>query len=121
LRQSADLLLPVGPFFDDWGRKIALHPGLNPKEVGSIVEALVDGWEKLKTPTLGYPRALAGILDTFPGGFSGLSEYIPARISRTLKSGKLRSLICIPKKRFEEQWNQIGLKCDKKFSTSRTQ
>lgn len=109
LRRSVDFLLPMGPFFDDWGILIAKHPGLDPKEVGAVVEALVDGWERLKGP-IGYTRALTGILESFPGGFKALSDYVPARIARVLKSGTLRALCSIPRKRFDEQWNQMGLR-----------
>ena len=117
LRRSVDLLLPIGPFFDSWGQTVAQHPALSSEEVGKIAEALVDGWEKLnrknsKTPTkgpIGYARALAGILETFPGGLQELSHYLPSKISRTLKAGELRSLCSIPQSRFQEQWNRMGL------------
>ncbi|MEK6579767.1 MAG: hypothetical protein AABZ55_11115 [Bdellovibrionota bacterium] len=116
LRRSADLLLPMGPFFDPWGARVAKHPALSPKDVGLIVETLAFGWEKLQaaaeTPALapvGYARALAGIIENFPGGFNALSTYVPARIERSLKSGALRAQISIPQKRFEEQRAQIAL------------
>src|SRR5205823_10984683 len=43
LRRNADFLLPIGPFFDEWGAKIARHPELLPDEIGEIAEALTDG------------------------------------------------------------------------------
>ena len=109
LRKSSDLLLPIGPFFDDWGALVAAHPGLTPEEKGLVAERLIDGWERLAGP-IGYARALAGMLENFPGGFQSLSQYLPAKLSRTLKSGPLRSLCAVPKKRFEEQWAQTALK-----------
>ncbi len=115
LRRSADLMLPIGPFFDDWGRVVARHPLLSPTDVAEIVEALVLGWVRLgKTPDapvpLGYPRALAGILDAFPGGMSALSKLIPAKLERDLKAGPLRTLIQVPQSRFEEHRASFAIK-----------
>lgn len=108
LRKSADFLLPIGPFFDDWGKVIGKHPGLKSEEVGEIASSLVDGWERLKG-TVGYARALSGILETFPGGYHSLSSYLPVRIARKLKSGELHSLCSISQKRFEDRWmNRIN-------------
>jgi hypothetical protein len=124
LRRSADLLLPIGPFFDAWGRTVARHPALSPAEVASVVSELVLGWERLgkaaaekalkaqqggpEAPPapVGYARALAGILDAFPGGMAALSKLIPARVERDLKSGPLRVLISVPQARFEENLNR---------------
>lgn len=107
LRRSADLLLPIGPFFDDWGRTVALHPLLQPKEIGQIVEALLKGFERLKT-SVGYARALVGIQGGFKGGMGELKNYLPSRVFRDLKSGHLRTLTAVPRSRFEEQWAQVA-------------
>ncbi len=107
LRRSSDLLLPVGPFFDDWGRRVARHPALTPRDVAEIVEALVEGWENLKTPTQGYARAIAGILDAFPGGASALGKLLPARVERKIAAGPLRAMIAVPQQRFEARWRAV--------------
>ena len=103
LRKSADLLLPVGPFFDDWGATVSRHPALSAEEIGEVVRALVDGWDRLHEP-VGYARALSGLLGAFPGGFSRLKSFIPSRDSRLLSSGSLRTAIDLPRARFEAQW-----------------
>jgi hypothetical protein len=103
LRRSVDLLLPCGPLLDDWGARLARHPGLTPEEVGEVAEALVDGWVKLPE-TVGYARALAGIESAFPGGLRRLKDYLPAKIFRTLESGKLRVLVGRPRRAFELSW-----------------
>lgn len=108
LRRSPEFLLPVAPFFDNWGRLLAKNPDLRLEEIGEVVEALVHGWEKLPT-TVAYARAAAGILDAFPGGFKRLSDYLPARIERTLRAGPLRKLIDQPQARFEEKWSAAAL------------
>jgi hypothetical protein len=114
LRRSADLLLPIGPFFDDWGRGLARHPLLAPEEIAETVIALVVGWERLgKTPgapvPVGYPRALAGILEAFPGGMAALGKLLPARVERDLRSGPLRVLISVAQSRFEETIGKTAL------------
>ncbi len=120
LRKSEDLLLPIGPFFDEWGQTLAKHPILTTENIGEIATALVEGWvrlEKTKVETHGYARALCGILDHFPGGMSELSKYLPSSASRALKSGPLRSLCSIPRERFEKQWAQFAFHAKKKFKT----
>lgn len=103
LRKSGDLLLPVGPFFDAWGRKIGKHPALTPDEVAEIVRCLLDGWTRLHEPA-GYARALAGILEVFPGGRRALGRLLPAKDQRMLDAGTLKSCMDLSQERFEAQW-----------------
>lgn len=103
LRKSGDLLLPVGPFFDDWGRKVGRHPALAPEDVAEAVRALTDGWVRMHEPA-GYARALAGILEVFPGGRRALGKLLPAKDRRMLESGPLKAAIDVPQARFEAQW-----------------
>lgn len=113
LRRSLELLLPLNPFLDEWGTIVARHPALSPEEVGQIVEALVHGFERLQKPEggpIGYARAIAGIEAAFPGGARALERYLPAKVARILRAGGFRSLISVPRERFERTWNQIALK-----------
>lgn len=103
LRKSADLLLPVGPFFDDWGRKIGKHPALTPEDVAEAVRCLLDGWTRLHEP-VGYARALSGILEVFPGGRRALIKLLPSKDGRMLESGPLKAALDVPQARFEAQW-----------------
>lgn len=103
LRRAADLLIPVGPFFDDWGRKVARHPALSREDVAEVVRALCDGWTRLHEP-VGYARALAGILEAFPGGRSALGKLLPGADRRMLESGSLKAAMDVPQARFEAQW-----------------
>ncbi len=106
LRTHWEWLLPIGPFFDDWGMKIA--KGLSPEGVGKVAEALVDGWHKIPHTT-GYARALAGILEAIPGGATALRRNVPSRIYRSMESGRLRSLISVPRLRFEASWSRLKI------------
>jgi len=108
LRRAADLLLPVGPFFDDWGRKIGRHPALTPEDVAEAVRCLLDGWTRLHEPA-GYARALSGILEVFPGGRRALGKLLPAKDQRMLESGSLKTAMDVSQARFEAQWaNRIA-------------
>jgi hypothetical protein len=109
LRRNADLLLPLGPFWDEWGNRVAQHPELRAEEKGTVVEALVSGYERLKGP-IGYTRALAGLIDGFSGGLQALCQHIPPHTARLLRTGLLSSLCLVPKRKFEEQWNEMALR-----------
>jgi hypothetical protein len=103
LRKSAELLIPVGPFFDDWGKTVARHPALSREDVGEVARALTRGWQRLHCPA-GYARALAGILEVFPGGRQALGRLLPGADRRMLESGPLKAAIDVPQARFEAQW-----------------
>lgn len=109
LRTQSAFLFPIGPFFDDWGKKIAQSPLLNDFELGEITEALVDGWVYLET-AIGYARALVGMEMGIKGGLSQLCKLVPSKMAKQLSSGKLRTLTAVSQSRFESQWNQFGLK-----------
>lgn len=103
LRRAPELLIPVGPFFDDWGRAVARHPALSREDVAEVARALIDGWERLHGPA-GYARALAGILEVFPGGRQALGKLLPGADRRRLESGPIKALMDVSQERFEAQW-----------------
>ncbi len=109
LRKSADFLLPIGPFFDEWGARLVRCPDLSPEDLSEVVDALVAGWERLGGETVGYARALSAMLEHFPGGPHALTRYLPASVNRALKAGVLRNLISVPRARFEQQWMKKAL------------
>lgn len=103
LRRSGDLLIPVGPFFDAWGAAVARHPALSREDVAEVARALIDGWARLHEPA-GYARALAGMLESFPGGRQALGRLLPGADRRALESGPLKAALDVPRERFEAQW-----------------
>lgn len=114
LRRSPDLLLPACPFLDEWGGIVGKHPALADEERAEVAEALIDGWEWLANKRkaagpVGYARALAGIADKFPGGFSALCDFLPARVAKRLRTGTLRTQCAVERERFEEQWRRMAL------------
>jgi hypothetical protein len=103
LRKSPDLLIPVGPFFDDWGMTVARHPVMTAEEKGDAACALIDGWVRLHEPT-GYARGLAGMVEVFPRGRDALGKLLPGAQRRMIMSGPLKKAMDIPRARFESQW-----------------
>lgn len=103
LRRAPELLIPVGPFFDEWGRAVARHPALSREDVAEVARALIDGWARLHGPA-GYARALAGILEVFPGGRQALGKLLPGADRRRLESGPIKAAMDVPQVRFEAQW-----------------
>lgn len=108
LRRKREYLLPVGPCLDEWGMTIAKKSGgLDLPALGEVVSALLDGMEWEVSPE-GYPRALAGILEAVPGGFTQLAKHIPGRDQRLLSTGALRQKISVPRPRFEARWSKLA-------------
>lgn len=114
LRKSADFLVPIGPFFDDWGKRVARHPLLSEMEIGEVAEALIDGWVKLTYP-VGYARALSGMENALPGGAGTLAKLLPSRLSKTLRTGLLRQQCDFTQDRFENQYSQRAMKFVREF------
>lgn len=94
LRRSAEFFLPIGPFFEAWGKRVASTPLLTQEEKAEVVRVLYEGWERLKRiqglVTDGYPRALRGFVDGFSGGMKELSKYLPSRLARDISEGEFR-------------------------------
>ena len=102
LRRSPELLSPIGPFFDEWGERLATWPGWGLAERVEAVDALVTGCQKVKGQRA-YYRALAGFDRAFPGGLDAdaLQRAMPARLRRDLREAELRRLIAVPQASFE--------------------
>ncbi len=112
LRRSRDFLLPIGPFFDEWGEKLAAHPDLTPEEIAEVAEALLDGFEKLSSPQIplyGYARALGGIQRTFPGGIRRLESHLPAKAAKSLTRGRIAEIQRATPPQFLSLWAKKAL------------
>ncbi len=101
LRENQDFLVPIGPFFDEWGRTVARglaeKDGAPSERTLEVIEALRQGWDRL-AKTVGYGRALRGILEVHPGlSLEGLSK-------------SARTLMSIPQERFEAHWAEEALR-----------
>lgn len=112
LRRSLDLILPTGPFFDQWGETVSRHPDLSPEEVAEVAEALLEGYSRLSSPKIplyGYARALGGLHRAFRGGPARLFDHIPSRAAKSLQKGELAEINRPSREAFESQWAKKAL------------
>lgn len=100
LRRSADLLLPIAPFLDDWGATLSLHPALSDDDRAEVMDALVKGCRKIPGQ-LGYYRALAGWRETNERGYEKAAESIPNATRRDLRDAGMRQRLAVARVSFE--------------------
>ncbi len=103
LRRSADLLIPLAPFFDDWGALIGQSKILSDLEKVEVMDALVRGCRKVQQQEA-YYRALAGWQDVNIGGFQRIAELLPTSSKKMLKESDFRQKLSIPKRSFESTY-----------------
>lgn len=102
LRMSPELLIPTGPFFDDWGKRVARYlasDDVPTEDTIEVVEALKHGWERLPK-TVGYGRALRGMLEVHP----------KLDVEAVKKVHTSRAVLEMPQERFEKKWAEAALK-----------
>ncbi|MDX2152489.1 MAG: hypothetical protein SFV54_17245 [Bryobacteraceae bacterium] len=106
LRRSPDFLLPLGPFFDEWGATIAVHPGLSLDERAETFAALVTGCRKIAGQR-GYFRALAGFAGAFPGPLEQVIRLLPTSARNDWKDAALRKQVAVPRSSFESMMRKM--------------
>lgn len=102
LRRHRGLLLPMGPFFDDWGAAIAKHPALNARDRAEVIAALIDAHESDPSQQ-GYLRALHGIHQNVRGGLEAAALELPAKQRRLIAGGAIREALGLTRERFEQR------------------
>ena len=100
LRRSADLLLPLSPFLDEWGGLAGRHPALDREDRAILLEALVTGCKKVANQQ-GYYRAIAGFREHAPRQFSQAEGEIANSAQKLMRDGRFRQLIAVPRPSFE--------------------
>lgn len=114
LRSRVEYLLPIGPFFDDWGKVLAGHS--DQMELLEVLRALLAGIERLEKAggpqARGYPRALAGLDQGYKGGLKRLGDELSVKDRKKLAS--LENLIRVPQERFEKDLARQALEFFKK-------
>ena len=98
LRRGPELLLPLGPCLEAWGRTVAASPLLNDADRAEVLGALLDGIAKVRGQ-IGYHRALVG-LSTVKGGLMGLAKRLPAAAMRTLDDIPVRKQLTVTEESF---------------------
>lgn len=106
LRISADLLLPLGPFFDDWGQTVMRHAGFGVEEKSEVLDALVRGCRKVPNQQ-GYFRAIAGMQEASRRDFDAAAERMPNAGRKDLKDPDLRRLVAVPRQSFESRMKKL--------------
>ncbi|MFN0169688.1 MAG: hypothetical protein ACKV22_24965 [Bryobacteraceae bacterium] len=100
LRQSADLLLPISPFLDEWGATVATHPCLRAADRAEALAALVTGCRKVANQA-GYYRAIAGFAEGSRRNFEEASGMLPNAASRELRTPEFRKRVAVSRRSFE--------------------
>lgn len=100
LRRSRALLLPIGPFFDDWGKDVARSPDLEADDRAAVVEALLE--THVRDPAQqGCLRALSAIHEYAPGGLDRIAPDLPARMRKLVSAGAVRDAAKTSRATFE--------------------
>jgi hypothetical protein len=107
LRASHELLLPLGPFLDAWGARLARWPGWNAAQRAEVIGAVVEGVKRVAGQE-GYFRALAGFDAAFPGGLESreLVAHYPNAVKRLLKDAELRKKVAVRRESFESSYRK---------------
>ena len=100
LRQSADLLLPLGPCLDDWGALVGRHPALTPSDRVEVLSALVTGCKKVPNQQ-GYFRALAGWREAAGRSYDIATNDSPNAVQKLMREATFRQTVAIPRVSFE--------------------
>jgi hypothetical protein len=100
LRSSPEFLLPLGPFFDDWGALLGSHPKLSVDDRAEALAALLSGCRKIANQ-LGYFRAVAGMTGALGGKLDKVVKRMPASLRNELKESEVRKHMAVRKISFE--------------------
>jgi hypothetical protein len=95
LRRSAEMLLPLCPFLDEWGGVVGQLA-----ESHEVLAALIVGCHKVQGQQ-GYYRAIAGMRAASQGAFDRTAARMPNAAQRLLRDSDLRKLIDVPRVSFE--------------------
>ncbi|UJR80630.1 hypothetical protein [Sandaracinus amylolyticus] len=98
LRARPELRVPLGPFFDEWGGRVATM--LEGESLLETIDALVSGCERMPA-TAGYARALHAI--------RGARPELRERSDALTKSPHFRALLEMPRETFEARWHDAAL------------
>ncbi|MFN0007898.1 MAG: hypothetical protein ACKVXR_08315, partial [Planctomycetota bacterium] len=103
LRAHPSLLLPIGPFLDDWGARLATWPAWGTAERAEVLSAIVTGCRKVAGQE-SYYRALAGFESAHRGGLDSgeLLAHCGSAVRRELKDPVLRRRVAVPRASFEK-------------------
>ncbi len=103
LRKHESLLLPIGPFHEEWGGHIAQSKLLSEGEKMEIIIAMASGFEKLPGDTYGYARAYHGFKNNF-AALKYLLSQMTKKDLRLFESSNFVRKSNIPTKDFHQTY-----------------
>ncbi len=101
-------MLPISPFLDAWGERVAQHPDLSMEERAEILLAILEGLQKMPK-TFAYARALSGFARATKGGLDVFRPYLPALRFKELKSKEIQQRLNQETKVFEQSFAKRAL------------
>jgi hypothetical protein len=105
LRTSPALLLPIGPFLDDFGATLARFPGWTAPQRAEVVAGLLAGCRRVAGQE-GYYRALCGFDAAHPGGITALEPHFATAARREWKSDATRKKLGVRRVSFESSYQK---------------
>ncbi len=98
LRSARDLLLPIGPFFYDWGKHVARALETE-KQRAEVLAALVETHLSRKEQQ-GVLRGIAGMAEGNVGSWDDVIACMPARLRKIATTGDVQAAIKTPERAF---------------------
>ncbi|MCY2961871.1 MAG: hypothetical protein NTY35_17075 [Planctomycetota bacterium] len=105
LRASPALLLPIGPFLDAFGERLARHPAWSAAQRAEVVTGLLEGCRKVAGQE-GYYRALCGFDAALPGGIAALEPHFATAARREWKADTTRKKLGVRRVSFESSYQK---------------
>jgi hypothetical protein len=103
LRRAAELMLPLGPFLDEYGAGLAATKLLDTAEKAEVLEALVRGCKKVPGQA-GYFRAIAGFREASSRTFDDSVSRLPTSTQKLLKEPDMQKKLAVQRRSFESTY-----------------
>ena len=100
LRRSSALLLPLGPFLDEWGSILGRTHLLSEEELGQVLRALLEGCKKIPGQQ-GYFRAIVGMKEAAGSRFERVIRTMPASARHWIAEPEIKKKISVARLSFE--------------------
>jgi hypothetical protein len=105
LRRSRDFLVPIGPYFFEWGQTIGQSAELAIEERAEILAALL-AMHVRRTEEHGCLRAIAGLAAVTPGGIDSYAKLLDPIARPMLQRGGVREAIRTPEAKFLAKFHE---------------
>jgi hypothetical protein len=103
LRRAAELMLPLGPFLDEYGARLATTKLLDMAEKAEVLDAIVRGCRKVPNQ-FGYYRAIAGFREASTRVFDDSVARLPTSSQKLLKEPEMRRKTAVARRSFESTY-----------------